>query len=73
MSRQVVVHQSTLVKVYAGDELGTFHDGIDIFILRILRAREDGGDLKFGTLREQLGEELAREEGRSSEEHEENG
>jgi hypothetical protein len=73
LSQQVIVHQSTLVKVYAGDDLGTFHDGIDVFILRILRAREDGKDLKFGTLRERLGEELAREGRRSSAEDEENG
>jgi hypothetical protein len=68
-SRGVAVHQSALVKVYAGYEFGAPHDGIDIFILRVLRARDDGKDLKLGWLRERLSEELAAEEERSSEEN----
>jgi hypothetical protein len=67
-SQRIVVHESPLVRIYGRDESGLFHDGIDIFILRILRAREDGKDLQFSYRRRELGEELARNKRRSSDE-----
>jgi hypothetical protein len=60
--REIVVHKSPLIRVFAKDELGSFYDGIDVFIERILRQREDGKDVGFGYRRGSLRDSLSREE-----------
>lgn len=58
---KVIDHESDLIKVFARSELGSFYDGIDIFIEKCIRARPDLKETDFGYRRGQLGEDLARE------------
>ena len=68
----IVVHESPLVRIFAKDALSSFHDGIDIFLAKYVRQREDGKDLDFGRRRRRdIEEEIAREERRYREAKEE--
>jgi hypothetical protein len=69
-THQTVVHKSPLVRVFATEELGSFFDGIDVFIERILRQLDDGKDIEFGHRRGSLRDSLSREERRGREESE---
>lgn len=68
----IVVHESPLVRIFAKDPLSSFHDGIDIFLAKYVRQRQDGKDLDFGIRRRRdIEEEIAREERRYREAKEE--
>jgi len=60
----VVIHQSPLVRVFAREMLGSFHDGIDIFISQYFYKRSDIQRLPLGWRRLELQNELAKEEER---------
>ena len=65
----VVIHKSPLVRVFAKDHLGLPHDrdGIDIFLAKYVRQREDGENLDFGRPRyRDLEEAIRREENRDT-------
>ena len=48
----VAIHKSPLVRIFARDSWGSYHgDGIDIFLAKYIRQREDGKNLDFGGLR----------------------
>ena len=47
-SETIVLHESPLVRVFAGDHSSLIYDGIDIFLAQYIRQREDGRDLDFG-------------------------
>lgn len=55
----VVKHESPLVRLFA--DTFNSHDGIDIFLAKYIRQREDGKDLNFGYRRRNLEEALERE------------
>jgi len=61
------MHDSPVIRVYGENELITY-DGIDLFIERCLRTREDGKELQFGHRHGRLGEAMAREERASAQE-----
>ena len=44
----IVLHESPLVRVFAEDHSLLLYDGIDIFLAKYIRHREDGRDLDFG-------------------------
>ena len=68
----IVVHESPLVRIFAKDPLSSLHDGIDIFLAKYVRQRDDGKDLDFGSRRRRdIEEEIAREERRYREAKEE--
>lgn len=61
----VVMHRSPLVRIFAKDRLPSFRDGIDIFLGKYVRRREDGGKLDFGRRRRRdIEKEIEREERR---------
>lgn len=47
-SDTVAIHDSALVRVFAGDQYSSFYDGIDIFLFKFLRQRDDGKVVDFG-------------------------
>ena len=51
-SETVVEHKSPLVRMFARNQLGSFYDGIDIFLAKYVRQRDDGKDLHFGRRRD---------------------
>ena len=60
------MHKSPLVRIFARDGLRSFRDGIDIFLAKYLRKREDEKGLSFGRLRDEgIEEEIEREQQRS--------
>jgi len=61
-SDSIVIHDSPLVRIFAREPYGSFHDGIDIFIALYLRKRPEGAAIDFGRRRRDLEEDLAREE-----------
>ena len=67
--RTVPVHESALVRIFAGRSQ-PFHympyDGIDIFIAKYIRQQEVGENLDFGWRRRDLREEIRREENRAA-------
>ena len=67
----VVIHDSPLVRIFARNDDFLFYDGIDIFIAKYVRQREDGANLDFGRSRDRdLEEEIRREENRATMEEE---
>ncbi len=65
--KTVPVHNSPLVRVFARNLDFLFHDGIDIFIAKYVRQREDGENLDFGwKRRSDLEEQIRREENRDA-------
>lgn len=62
----IVDHKSALVRLFAQEPIGSFHDGIDIFIVLYLRNLDGAKELDFGWRRKNLQESLARESQRSS-------
>ena len=48
----VVEHKSPLVRMFARNQFGSFYDGIDIFLAKYVRQRDDGKDLHFGRRRD---------------------
>ena len=61
----VIGHESALIRLFAQEPYGSFHDGIDVFIAYYLRGVEGGAGLDFGTRRRDLGESIEREERRN--------
>ena len=63
--RTVPVHQSPLVRIFAGRSHPfsyMSYDGIDIFIAKYVRQQEGGENIDFGWRRRDLREEIRREE-----------
>ena len=61
----VAIHKSPLVRIFARSDNFLFYDGIDIFIAKYVRQREDGKNLDFGRLRNRdLAKEISIEENR---------
>lgn len=61
--RTIPVHQSPLVRIFARHpSYIRLYDGIDIFIAKYVRQREDGENLNFRGRRRDLREEIHREE-----------
>lgn len=60
----VAIHKSPLVRIFARDSWGAYHgDGIDIFLAKYVRQREDGQNLDFGSRRNRdIAEEIRIEE-----------
>jgi hypothetical protein len=65
-SDTVVDHDSALVRIFAREPYGSFHDGIDIFIAFYLRKLEGANDLDFGWKRRDLEDSIERENRRRS-------
>lgn len=61
----VIDHESALIRLFAQEPYGSFHDGIDVFIAYYLRDVEGGASLDFGTRRRDLRESIEREERRN--------
>ena len=67
----VVIHESPLVRIFAGEYGSLFYDGIDIFIAKYVRQREGGENLDFGRAPDRdLEEKIRREENRDTMEDE---
>ena len=61
----IVIHPSPLVRIFARDDFSSFYDGIDIFIAKFVRQREDGQSLDFGRSRHSdIEDAIRREENR---------
>jgi len=60
-SDTVIDHESVLIRVFAREPYGSFHDGIDIFFTYYLCAKEGADQLNFGWKRRDLQETLDRE------------
>ena len=63
--RTVPIHQSPLVRIFAGRSQPFSYmpyDGIDIFIAKYIRDQQNGNSLDFGWRRRDLREEIRREE-----------
>jgi hypothetical protein len=56
----VVAHDSPIVRIYAEDDFSPY-DGIDLFIEKCLRTREDGRGVQLGNRHGRLGDALVRE------------
>jgi len=65
-SYTIIQHQSPLVRIFAEDSMGSFHDGIDIFIALYLRGQSEAKELDFGWRRRDFVEALDREKERYS-------
>jgi hypothetical protein len=65
-SDTVIDHESALVRIFARDRYGSFHDGVDIFIAFYLRSPDGAKELDFGWKRRDLQDSLARENRRRS-------
>ena len=59
----VIMHDSPLVRIFASPDF-RFHDGIDIFIAKYVRSRQDGQNLNFGHQRQRrdFSKKIQREE-----------
>ena len=67
-SEFVIMHKSPLVRIFAKDHSFLPFDGIDIFLAKYIRAREDGKDLDFGRRRSRnIEEAIERENNRYTE------
>jgi hypothetical protein len=60
-SHKEIDHESALIRIFAQEPYGSFHDGIDIFITFYLRAKEGADQLDFGWKRRDLQDSLERE------------
>jgi hypothetical protein len=63
-STTLIQHESALVRIFARDQYGSFHDGIDIFITLYLRSRPEAKDLTFGRNRRNFQDALQDEDER---------
>ena len=71
VAETVVIHESPLVRIFAGEYGSLFYDGIDIFIAKYVRQREGGENLDFGRAPDRdLEEKIRREENRPTMEEE---
>jgi len=61
-SRSEAAHDSPLVRVFARNELGSFYDGMDVFIERLIRDRPDASKFELSLRRRDLRDALKREE-----------
>ena len=65
-SETIVLHESPLVRIFADDHSFLLYDGIDIFLAKYIRQREDGRDLDFGRPEyRDIEEAIRREESRN--------
>lgn len=60
-SDTVIDHKSALIRIFAREPYGSFHDGIDIFITFYLGQLKDGKDLNFSFKRRNLLDSIERE------------
>lgn len=61
----VIMHDSPLVRIFASPDFPFHANGIDIFIAKYVRSRQDGQNLNFGHRRQrEFSEEIQREEAR---------
>lgn len=60
----VIEHESALIRIFARDRLGSFHDGIDIFITFYLCKLDSAKDVKMSWKRRDLKDSIIREEAR---------
>lgn len=58
----IVIHKSPLVRIFARERHGSFHDGIDIFIALYLKKRPEKVDIDFGRRRRDLEDTIKYEE-----------
>lgn len=72
-SGTVIDHNSALVRIFAREPYGSFHDGIDIFIAFYLRNLDGAKDLNFEWKRRDLQDSIERENRRRSKKAEEEG
>lgn len=61
-SDTVIDHDSALIRVFAQEPYGSFHDGIDVFIAYFLRMVVGAKDLDYGSKRRDLQDVIDREE-----------
>lgn len=60
-SHTVIDHDSPLIRIFAREPFGSFHDGIDIFITFYLRTKDGADKLDFGWKRRDLQDSVDRE------------
>lgn len=72
-SHTEIDHGSALIRIFAREPHGSFHDGIDIFITFYLRTKEGADQLDFGLKRRDLQDSLEREERKVAKEDDEEG
>ncbi len=60
-SHTAIVHDSPLIRIFAREPYGSFHDGIDIFITFYLRTKDGADQLDFGWKGRGLQESLEHE------------
>jgi hypothetical protein len=61
----IAIHKSPLVRIFATNDDLSFYDGIDIFLAKYVRQRDDGKNLDFGRLRNRdLAKEISIEKNR---------
>jgi hypothetical protein len=60
-SDTVIEHDSPLIRIFAREPYGSFHDGIDIFITYYLRTKDETEQLEFGRRRRDLQDSIDRE------------
>ncbi|MFZ2207116.1 MAG: hypothetical protein WAV22_00445 [Porticoccaceae bacterium] len=63
-SSTVIDHKSALVRIFAREPYGTFHDGIDVFIAFYLCNIDGAKDLDFGPKRRDLQKSIERQDRR---------
>jgi hypothetical protein len=56
-----VEHHDPLVRLFARERMGSFYDGIDVFIAEFIHKNEKYKDLEFGRRRERLIDDIERE------------
>ncbi|WP_420554513.1 hypothetical protein [Neptuniibacter marinus] len=61
-SHTEIDHDSALIRIFARELHGSFHDGIDIFMAFYLRTKEGADQLDYGWKRRDLQDSLEREE-----------
>ncbi len=63
-SHTKIEHESALIRIFARELHGSFHDGIDIFITFYLRTKDGADQLDFGWKRRDLQDSWIEKEGR---------
>ncbi|MEJ1368570.1 MAG: hypothetical protein RPU35_10220 [Candidatus Sedimenticola sp. (ex Thyasira tokunagai)] len=59
-SETIIIHKSPLVRIFSEGRHGSFYDGIDIFLAKYVRQREDGATLDYSPRRRILEEDIQR-------------
>ncbi|MDR3502098.1 MAG: hypothetical protein P4L79_05895 [Legionella sp.] len=67
-SHTKIDHNSPLIRIFAREPHGSFHDGIDIFITFYLRTKDGANQLNFGRKGWDLQDSLEREESKKAKE-----